>query len=42
MDNAQIHKAKILKPLFECINVVYNSAYSPFLNLIEYVFGIVK
>ncbi len=39
MDNATIHKAKLLKPLLENFQVLYNAPYSPFLNPIEELFG---
>lgn len=39
MDNAPIHKAKLLKPLFEHFQVLFNAPYSPFLNPIEELFG---
>ena len=39
MDNAPIHKANSLKPLFENFNIAFNAPYSPFLNPIEEFFG---
>lgn len=39
MDNAPIHKAKLLKPLLSHFQVLYNAPYSPFLNPIEELFG---
>ena len=42
MDNAPIHKAICLKPLFEKINIFYGPPYSPFLNPIEEIFGVLK
>ncbi len=39
MDNAPIHRAKVLKPLFENFQVLFNAPYSPFLNPIEELFG---
>ena len=38
MDNARIHRAKILQPFFQHMNVLYNVPYSPFLNPIEELF----
>ena len=31
-DNANIHRAKILKDLYSHINISYNEPYSPFMN----------
>ena len=42
MDNARIHKAKVLKPLLSRLTVFYAAPYSPFLNPIEEWFGVVK
>ena len=42
MDNANIHKAKILKSLYQHINIFYNAPYSPFMNPIEEFFGYLK
>jgi transposase len=42
MDNARIHHAKILKPIFCKLNIFYSPAYSPFLNPIEEYFAILK
>jgi transposase len=42
MDNAAIHKAKILKPLFSKLNIFYSAPYSPFLNPIEEFFSLLK
>ena len=39
MDNASIHRAKLLKPFFENFNILFNAPYSPFLNPIEEFFG---
>ena len=39
MDNAPIHKAKILKPFLSNFCVLFNAPYSPFLNPIEEFFG---
>lgn len=42
LDNARIHSGKILKPLLSRFNVQFNAPYNPFLNAIEYVFGLMK
>ena len=42
MDNAKIHRAKILRKIFISINIVYNAPHSPMLNPIEFVFGVYK
>jgi len=42
MDNAKIHKAKILEPFFSNFYILYNAPYSPFLNPIEEFFGNLK
>lgn len=42
MDNAPIHKAKILQPFFERFRSFYGPPYSPFLNPIEEFFGLWK
>jgi hypothetical protein len=42
MDNARIHNAKILQPLFSKLNIFYSAPYSPFLNPIEEFFGNLK
>jgi transposase len=42
MDNAQIHKANILKETFSKLNIFSNAPYSPFLNPIEEFFAILK
>ena len=39
MDNARVHKAKVLKEFYENLHVCYNAPYSPFLNPIEEVFA---
>jgi transposase len=42
MDNAPIHRAKILKTMFSYLNIMYGAAYSPFLNPIEEFFANIK
>lgn len=42
MDNAPIHKAKVLKPFFSNFCIMFNAPYSPFLNPIEEFFGNLK
>ena len=41
-DNSTIHRAKVQYQLFEVINIMYSPAYSPFINPIEYFFGLWK
>ena len=41
-DNCSIHKAKLQHRLFEVINILYAPPYSPFINPIEYFFGLWK
>jgi len=42
LDNAPIHRAKILDPLRELIKFQFNVAYSPFFNPIEELFSLWK
>lgn len=42
MDNAAIHRAKILEPFLKHLRIFYAPAYSPFLNPIEEFFGLWK
>ena len=42
MDNAKIHHAKLLYNLFSKLNIFFSAPYSPFLNPIEEVFGLLK
>lgn len=42
MDNAPIHKARLLRPLYNHLNIVFGAAYSPYLNAIEEFFSTVK
>ena len=42
MDNAKIHRAKILRKIFISIKIVYNATHLPMLNPIEFVFGVYK
>lgn len=48
MDNAKIHHAQILEPLYQMLSTTYNIStkflppYSPFLNPIEYAFNVLK
>jgi hypothetical protein len=41
-DNASVHRAEVIKPLLNMLNIEYNTPYSPFLNPIEEVFGLWK
>ena len=42
MDNAKIHHSKILHPLLSRINIFYGPPYSPFIDMIEECFGLIK
>lgn len=42
MDNAPIHRAKILRKLFSYLNIMFGPGYSPFLNPIEEFFACIK
>jgi hypothetical protein len=41
-DNAPIHHARLLRPFYNHINVLFSPAYSPYLNPIEEYFSRVK
>lgn len=42
MDNCKIHKTKKIQQFYENLYVVFNAPYSPMLNPIEEIFGLVK
>jgi len=42
MDNARIHKALLLQPFLKNFDIFFNTPYSPFLNIIEEFFGLLK
>ena len=42
MDNAPIHRSKLLNDIYKNIKVEFNAPYSPFLNPIEEFFSEVK
>ena len=39
MDNAKIHIAKVTQTFRSKFNIIYGPPYTPFFNIIEYVFG---
>ena len=44
LDNATIHSSERIKDLLNKykVTILYNSPYSPYLNIIEYAFGFIK
>jgi len=42
LDNAKIHYCKIIAPLLLRFNIVYGSPYSPFIDMDEEYFALIK
>jgi len=42
VDNAKIHKAKIIRSLLSRLNIFYGPPYSPFIDICEECFALIK